>query len=55
MSFMVDGGTNNRPRFETLPEASAVANEVLAKTGIVLGVFEDKRPADSTYVRKNKS
>ena len=45
MSYMVDGGTHKRPRYETLEEASKVANEYLEKTGIVLGVFEDKRPA----------
>lgn len=54
MSFMVDGGTNNRPRFETLPEASAVANDVFKRTGVVLGVFKDERPADSIYITKIK-
>ena len=48
MSYMVDGGTNNRPRFETLDEARFVANETLRKSGIVLGVFEDPRPANRT-------
>ena len=49
MSYMVDGGTRRRPRFETLNEASRYASNYLAKTGIVLGVFEDKRPANAKY------
>ena len=49
MSYLVDGGTHNRPRFATLEEASRCASDYLKKTGIVLGVFEDKRPANSRY------
>ena len=49
MSYMVDGGTRRRPRFETVEEASHFASDYLARTGIVLGVFEDKRPANAKY------
>ena len=49
MSFMVDGGVYRRPRYETVEEASKCASDYLKKTGIVLGVFEDSRPANAKY------
>lgn len=49
MSFMVDGGMRKRPRFNTLEEACAIANEAARTTGIILGVFDDKRPANAEY------
>ncbi len=52
MSYLVDGGTYKRPRFETLDEASEYASSVLKNTGIVLGVFEDARPA--THIMQKK-
>lgn len=53
MSYMVDGGTHKRPRFETLEEASACAADVLRRTGEVLGVYKDNRPSNSKYEIKN--
>ena len=38
--------------FETLDEASEYASSVLKNTGIVLGVFEDARPA--THIMQKK-
>lgn len=49
MSYMVDGGTRKRPRFPTLEQANAFANQVLRDTGFVLGVYEDPRPANSVF------
>lgn len=53
MSFLVDGGTYRRPRFATLEEARACANKHLVKTGEVLGVYEDSRPANATFEVNN--
>ena len=51
MSYIVDGGTNNRPRFASIEEANNFANDVMRRTGIVLGVYESKKPATHTYVQ----
>ncbi len=45
MGYMVDGGTNNRPIFATLEEASAIANLVARETGDILCVTEINREA----------
>ena len=49
MSYMVDGGTGNRPRFETLSEANRFANEIMRKTGLVLAVTESDKPANRIF------
>ncbi len=51
MSFMVDMG-NRRPRFKTLEEASEFANRYLKKTGVILCITEDKRPANASLNKK---
>ncbi len=45
MGYMVDGGTNNRPIFATLEEASSIANLVARETGDILCVTKVNREA----------